>query len=443
MPPESEDPSFMLVDSATLMQEVCIHNLEKNKPTELAFDLDCWIRLATNDGREYVIDVLLAEGVWDCVGELSKIFSDCSVVKIGHGIGEFDVQSLHQDFGIFVANAFDTHKAAKTLRLKDKGLAKRICCHYGMPFGSEYQSWRMSIRIVTGPEGRWRYEWSTMLDRTTFDSFLRFGSWWSGSSFIRSINSFSLVTRGLSYEGYNEGFQRGRRYRRPWWSCTSRPRCVFLSNRMQSKHWSNAWSGDRKSPRSCILGCKESSQATDINAAKWYLLAKKDVASCRVGIGNPTGRILCFCQWPRKPKQTAMSGHKPSSIYMNAWPTGEIWLRTQKQSACQDCLSSMRFLSPDCTLSTRDHNFIVTTPLAHSTSIDKEKWRPHEQTTVSGAAISQHWWPWGWNDVSFLWRIPWVYGIEEGIKFESPHIRLGHRNDAADWYCYLMRWPKQ
>jgi hypothetical protein len=41
MPPESEDPSFMLVDSATLMQEVCIHNLEKNKPTELAFDLDC------------------------------------------------------------------------------------------------------------------------------------------------------------------------------------------------------------------------------------------------------------------------------------------------------------------------------------------------------------------------------------------------------------------
>jgi ribonuclease D len=147
-PPESEDPSFMLVDSAKLMQ-VCIHDLEKNKPTELAFDLEgyckskdlqitCLIQLATNDGREYVIDVL-AEGVWDCVGELSKIFSDRSVVKIGHGIGGFDVQSLHRDFGIFVVNAFDTHEAAKTLRLKDKGLAK-ICCHYGMPFGSEYQS---------------------------------------------------------------------------------------------------------------------------------------------------------------------------------------------------------------------------------------------------------------------------------------------------------------
>lgn len=147
-PPEIDDPNFTLVNSAERMA-LCIHDLEVNKPAELAFDLEgyckskdlqitCLIQLATNDGREYVIDVL-AGGVWDCVGGLSKIFADRSVVKIGHGIGGFDVQSLHRDFGIFIVNAFDTHEAAKALRLKEKGLAK-ICRHYGMPLGSEYIS---------------------------------------------------------------------------------------------------------------------------------------------------------------------------------------------------------------------------------------------------------------------------------------------------------------
>jgi ribonuclease D len=147
-PPDRDDPNFTLVNTAERMTS-CIRDLVENKPTELAFDLEgyckskdlqltCLIQLATNDGREYVIDVL-AEGVWDCVGGLSIIFSDASVVKIGHGIGGLDVQSLHRDFGIFVVNAFDTHEAAKALRLKEKGLAK-ICRHYGMPFGGEYIS---------------------------------------------------------------------------------------------------------------------------------------------------------------------------------------------------------------------------------------------------------------------------------------------------------------
>jgi ribonuclease D len=148
VPPESDDSNWMWVFTADHMK-ACIQELEENKPTELAFDLEgyckskdlqltCLIQLATSDGREYVIDVL-ADGVWDCVGGLAKIFADPTVVKIGHGIGGLDVQSLHRDFGIFVINAFDTHEAAKSLRLRDKGLAK-ICLHYGMPFGSTYES---------------------------------------------------------------------------------------------------------------------------------------------------------------------------------------------------------------------------------------------------------------------------------------------------------------
>jgi len=142
-PPEVGDTTCMLVDSAGQMRQ-CIRELEDNKPTEIAFDIECYnkgkyqqitclIQLATNDGREYVIDVLGGKNdeVWEEVHGLAKIFEDRTVIKIGHGIRGLDVQSLQRDFGIFVVNAFDTYEAANVLQLKEKGLAK-ICSHYGL-----------------------------------------------------------------------------------------------------------------------------------------------------------------------------------------------------------------------------------------------------------------------------------------------------------------------
>eukprot|EP00533_Pseudo-nitzschia_delicatissima_P007817 CAMPEP_0116079544 /NCGR_PEP_ID=MMETSP0327-20121206/1198_1 /TAXON_ID=44447 /ORGANISM="Pseudo-nitzschia delicatissima, Strain B596" /LENGTH=647 /DNA_ID=CAMNT_0003570175 /DNA_START=142 /DNA_END=2085 /DNA_ORIENTATION=- len=146
-PPQSGDTNCSLIDSAEKMQH-CIQDLHDNKPTELAFDLECYnrakelqmtclIQLATNDGRTYIIDVL-AKGVWNEVHGLDQIFSDASVAKVGHGIRGLDIQSLQRDFGIFVHNAFDTYEAASVLKLEEKGLAK-VCAHYGMQNSSEYQ----------------------------------------------------------------------------------------------------------------------------------------------------------------------------------------------------------------------------------------------------------------------------------------------------------------
>jgi ribonuclease D len=87
----------------------CIKELKENKPTEIGFDLECYnksrnyqitclIQLATNDGREYIIDVLGDNGkVWDTVGGLANIFADKSIVKIGHGINGLDIQSIQRD----------------------------------------------------------------------------------------------------------------------------------------------------------------------------------------------------------------------------------------------------------------------------------------------------------------------------------------------------------
>ena len=155
-PPESGDARCLLVDTPEKMQE-CIRELEINKPTEIAFDLECFnrrkeqqmtclIQLATNCGKTYIVDVL-AKGVWDKVHGLSNIFADRSIVKIGHGIRGLDVQSLQRDFGIFVVNAFDTYEAAEVLKLEGKGLAT-VCAHYGLQSSELYHDLKRNYQAT-------------------------------------------------------------------------------------------------------------------------------------------------------------------------------------------------------------------------------------------------------------------------------------------------------
>ena len=156
VPPESGDIDCLLVDTAEKMNG-CIQDLNDNKPTKLAFDLECYnrskenqmtclIQLATNTGKTYIIDVL-AEGVWDQVHGLATIFSDRSIVKIGHGIRGLDIQSLQRDFGIFVVNAFDTFEAAEVLKLEGKGLAN-ICSHYGLQTSELYHDLKENYKAT-------------------------------------------------------------------------------------------------------------------------------------------------------------------------------------------------------------------------------------------------------------------------------------------------------
>ena len=107
-----------------------MHNISKYA------QVTCLIQLATDGGREFVIDTL-ADGVWKHVSLLQSLFADPSIVKIGHSIGGLDVRSLQRDFGIFVLNAFDTYEAARVLRLEHVGLA-RVCQHYGLKDSEEY-----------------------------------------------------------------------------------------------------------------------------------------------------------------------------------------------------------------------------------------------------------------------------------------------------------------
>ena len=139
-PPAHDDGYWVLVDSAQKMKD-CAQEMIAAMPNLIAFDMEMWnvskytqvtclIQITSDAGKEYVIDPL-AQGVWEHVALLNPLFSDPSIVKIGHSIGGLDTQSLHRDFGIFVLNAFDTYEAATVLRLKHAGLAA-VCRHYGI-----------------------------------------------------------------------------------------------------------------------------------------------------------------------------------------------------------------------------------------------------------------------------------------------------------------------
>jgi ribonuclease D len=220
LPPEPEpDETWTLVDTPNKMR-LCIADLTAAKPTEIAFDLEsfnknkysqltCLLQLASDTGRDYVIDTL-APGVWDEVGGLAPLFADPSIVKVGHAIGGLDVRSLHRDFGIFVNNAFDTCKlsfqapllaapapiilaqllptlscyadeATKVMKMDKKGLAA-VCEYYNMPdsevyisLKAQYQNCDWRRRPLTPPMiqyGRYdvhfllRLRWLMMRDLT-------------------------------------------------------------------------------------------------------------------------------------------------------------------------------------------------------------------------------------------------------------------------------------
>ena len=156
-----EDTTYELIDTVAGLKR-CVeelrygvgHNITNNHTTtlsEIAFDLEmynkgndvrtCLIQLTSNTiQKDYIIDPLAA-GVWDAIGvHLGPLFSDPTILKIGHGIGGMDCSSLHRDFGILVVNAFDTCEASAIVRRSNGGMnLASLCKHYGLQTWEHYR----------------------------------------------------------------------------------------------------------------------------------------------------------------------------------------------------------------------------------------------------------------------------------------------------------------
>lgn len=110
----------------------------------LAFDLEadslhhyqervCLIQLSTP--RESVlIDPLALPDL----STLAPVLADPAVCKVFHG-ADYDIRSLHRDFGIEVCNLFDTMIACQFLGEKELGLAAVLKKRFGVELDKRYQ----------------------------------------------------------------------------------------------------------------------------------------------------------------------------------------------------------------------------------------------------------------------------------------------------------------
>ena len=69
---------------------------------------------------------------------LETVFSNRSIRKILHG-SDYDIRSLHRDFGIEVSSLFDTQLAARILGAAETGLASLLKEHFNVELEKKYQ----------------------------------------------------------------------------------------------------------------------------------------------------------------------------------------------------------------------------------------------------------------------------------------------------------------
>jgi ribonuclease D len=115
----------------------------------------CLLQIST-PSRNFLIDPLTVKDI----SALAPVFASSSIRKILHG-ADYDIRSLHRDFGIEVVSLFDTQIAAAFLGVKETGLANLVKDRFGVTVEKKYQKKDWSERPLAQP----------MLDYAAKDSF--------------------------------------------------------------------------------------------------------------------------------------------------------------------------------------------------------------------------------------------------------------------------------
>ena len=79
---------------------------------------------------------------------LAPVFADSAIRKVFHG-ADYDIRSLHRDFGIEVNNLFDTMIACQFLGEREFGLAAVLKKRFGVELDKQYQRADWSRRPLT------------------------------------------------------------------------------------------------------------------------------------------------------------------------------------------------------------------------------------------------------------------------------------------------------
>lgn len=93
----------------------------------------CLLQIATPD-NSFVIDPLKLGDLTP----LKPVFANPKIKKIFHG-ADFDVRSLHRDFGIEIDNLFDTELASRFAGIRETGLGSVLQARFGVQLDKQYQ----------------------------------------------------------------------------------------------------------------------------------------------------------------------------------------------------------------------------------------------------------------------------------------------------------------
>lgn len=103
----------------------------------------CLVQISTPT-ESFLIDPLSISDL----SPLAPVMADPSVRKVFHG-ADYDIRSLHRDFGIEVVNLFDTMIACQILGEKEVGLAAVLRKRFGVELDKRYQKADWSKRPLS------------------------------------------------------------------------------------------------------------------------------------------------------------------------------------------------------------------------------------------------------------------------------------------------------
>ncbi|CAK1588540.1 unnamed protein product [Parnassius mnemosyne] len=147
-PPPLEKTKLTYIDTESQVDALVKH---LNDVKELAVDVEhhsyrtyqgitCLIQISTSEG-DFIIDAL---AVREHIHKLNLSFTDPKKVKVFHG-AEMDVLWLQRDFGVYIVGLFDTHQAAKVLKISGLSLKSLLMRYCQVDADKRYQlaDWRI------------------------------------------------------------------------------------------------------------------------------------------------------------------------------------------------------------------------------------------------------------------------------------------------------------
>lgn len=144
-------PGYTLLEQPRQLEELCEQLAEEQ---ELALDLEadslhhyrekvCLIQLSTRTAT-WLLDPLQLRDL----SPLAPLLANPQRLVVLHG-GDYDIRSLHRDFGINIARMFDTMIAAQFCGIGEFGLAALLRSSFGIELDKRFQKADWSRRPLT------------------------------------------------------------------------------------------------------------------------------------------------------------------------------------------------------------------------------------------------------------------------------------------------------